>query len=51
MSGGLGGPADTNTGLKFVTRGNVGPYLATQTRYEGASSTPEVVKRSGPIRV
>ncbi len=49
LSGGLSGPADTNTGLKFVTKDNVGPYLATQTRYEGSSSTAQIVKRSGAI--
>lgn len=37
-SGGLVAPADTNTGLNFVTRRNVGPYLTTRTRYEGSSS-------------
>jgi simple sugar transport system substrate-binding protein len=37
-SGGLVSPAETNTGLKFVTRANVGPYLTTHTRYEGSSS-------------
>jgi simple sugar transport system substrate-binding protein len=37
-SGGLVSPAETNTGLKFVTRHNVGRYLTTQTRYEGSSS-------------
>jgi simple sugar transport system substrate-binding protein len=31
-------PADTNTGLNFVTRQNVGRYLTTQSRYEGSSS-------------
>ncbi len=51
LSGGLVGPADTNTGLKFVTKGNVGPYLATHTRYEGSSSTAQYVKRSGAIKV
>ncbi len=34
-SGGLTGPADINTGLKFVTKGSVGPYLGSKTRYEG----------------
>jgi len=48
-SGGLSGPADINTGLKFVTKGSVGPYLTSKTRYEGSSSAPEIVKRSGPI--
>jgi simple sugar transport system substrate-binding protein len=50
-SGGLTGPADINTGLKFVTKGSVGPYLTSKTRYEGSSTTPEIVKRSGPINV
>ena len=36
-SGGLVAPADTNTGLLFVTRRNVVPYLTTHTRYEGSS--------------
>ena len=36
-TGGLVAPADTNTGLHFVTRRNVGPYLTTRTRYEGSS--------------
>jgi simple sugar transport system substrate-binding protein len=37
-SGGLASPAETNTGLKFVTRSNVKRYLTTHTRYEGSSS-------------
>jgi simple sugar transport system substrate-binding protein len=40
-SGGLVSPAETNTGLKFVTRANVKPYLTTKTRYEGSSGTRE----------
>ncbi|MBX5473397.1 MAG: sugar ABC transporter substrate-binding protein [Thermoleophilia bacterium] len=36
-SGGLVSPAETNTGLKFVTRANVARYLTTRTRYEGSS--------------
>ena len=31
-------PADTNTGLNFVTRQNVGRYLSTRSRFEGSSS-------------
>jgi simple sugar transport system substrate-binding protein len=46
-SGGLVGPADTNTGLKFVTKDSVGPYLATKTRYEGDSQTAQVVQHKG----
>ena len=37
-SGGLVTPSDTNTGLSFVTRSNVGRYLTTRSRYEGSSS-------------
>jgi simple sugar transport system substrate-binding protein len=37
-SGGLVSPADTNTGLLFVTRQNVKPYLTTRSRFEGSSS-------------
>ena len=50
-SGGLVGPADIDTGLKFVTKETVGPYLATKTRYEGSSSKAQIVPRSGPIVV
>ncbi|HTC07728.1 MAG TPA: sugar ABC transporter substrate-binding protein [Acetobacteraceae bacterium] len=48
-SGGLTGPADINTGLKFVTKDSVGPYLTSKTRYEGSSLQPQIVARSGPI--
>jgi simple sugar transport system substrate-binding protein len=37
-SGGLVSPADTNTGLLFVTRQNVKPYLTTRSRFEGSTS-------------
>lgn len=50
VSGGLTGPADINTGLKFVTKDNVGPYLNTSTRYEGKSDKQQIVQRSGPIK-
>ncbi len=43
LSGGLMAPSDTNTGLLFVTKSNVGPYLSTQTRFEGSSSQQKVV--------
>ena len=49
-SGGLIGPADVNTGLKFVTRDGVDAYLSTATRYEGKTETPSIVPRSGPIK-
>jgi simple sugar transport system substrate-binding protein len=35
---GLVAPSDTNTGILFVTKSNVKPYLTTKTRYEGSSS-------------
>jgi simple sugar transport system substrate-binding protein len=38
LSGGLVAPSDTNTGLLFVTKDNVKPYLTTKSRYEGSSS-------------
>ena len=37
-SSGLVAPSSTNTGILFVTRANVKPYLSTTTRYEGSSS-------------
>jgi simple sugar transport system substrate-binding protein len=49
VSGGLVGPADINTGLKFVTKDSVTPYLETKTRYEGSSGTAMIVPRTGPI--
>lgn len=49
-SGGLVGPANINTGLKFVTKGTVDPYLNTETRYEGKSTKPQIVPRSGGIK-
>jgi simple sugar transport system substrate-binding protein len=44
LSGGLMAPSDTNTGLLFVTKENVKPYLTTKTRYEGSSSEQQYVK-------
>ena len=38
---GLVAPSETNTGLLFVTRTNVRPYLTTTTRYEGSSAFSE----------
>lgn len=49
-SGGLVGPADVNTGLKFVAKDSVGPYLTTETRFEGKTDKPQIVPRSGPIK-
>ena len=42
VSGGLVAPSDTNTGLLFVTKDNVKPYLNTKTRYHGSSKSTQV---------
>lgn len=49
LSGGLTGPSEINTGLKFVTKDNVDPYLATQSRYEGNSPDEKLIDHTGPI--
>ncbi|MCU1492915.1 MAG: sugar transporter substrate-binding protein [Acidimicrobiaceae bacterium] len=38
ISGGLMQPCNTDTGLGFVTKSNVSPYLAHNTRFEGSGS-------------
>ena len=48
-SGGLVGPAECNTGLKFVTKASVAPYLSTQTRFEGNTETAKIVPVAGAI--
>jgi simple sugar transport system substrate-binding protein len=40
----LTGPADTNTGLKFLDKTTVGPYNSTKSRYEGTSTSAGVQK-------
>jgi simple sugar transport system substrate-binding protein len=49
ISGGLTGPSDINTGLSFITKANVNPFLHTQSRYQGNSSEEKVLPRSGAI--
>ena len=50
LTGGLVSPPNTDTGLTFVTKSNVGPYLNTKTSYEGSAPPPPVlVPRSGAI--
>jgi simple sugar transport system substrate-binding protein len=49
LSGGLVNPPETNTGLTFVTKQNVGIYLNTTSRFEGSSTEQKIIKRSGPI--
>jgi len=43
VSGTLTGLAETDTGLKFLNKETVGPYVRTKTRYEGTSSAVTVV--------
>jgi simple sugar transport system substrate-binding protein len=52
LTGGLSIPPDTDTGLTFVTKSNVGPYLNSKTSYEGSTGAnkPTLVTRSGPIQ-
>ena len=49
LSGGLISPAETNTGLLFVTADNVDPYQSTTTRYQGSDKAPKLVDRTGAI--
>jgi simple sugar transport system substrate-binding protein len=46
ISGGLTGPADTNTGLVFVTQEDAGQYLETSSRYEGDSEQQKILKQA-----
>jgi simple sugar transport system substrate-binding protein len=52
LTGGLVLPPDTDTGLSFVTKNNVDPYLNASTTYEGSTGAtkPTLVPRSGPIQ-
>jgi simple sugar transport system substrate-binding protein len=49
VSGGLVGPADIDTGLKFVTKDSVAPLLDTKSRYEGSAKEPQIVPHAGSI--
>jgi simple sugar transport system substrate-binding protein len=44
LSGGLSGPAETNTGLLFVTQDNVAGYLENKSRFEGDSEEQKIVE-------
>lgn len=46
LSGGLSTPVDTDTGLRFVTKDNVGPYLNTQSRFEGSTAKEKLISAS-----
>jgi simple sugar transport system substrate-binding protein len=50
LSGGLVTPPDTDTGLSFITKSNVGPYLTNTSRFEGSTSAQKIIPLpSGPI--
>jgi simple sugar transport system substrate-binding protein len=50
LSGGLITPPDTDTGLSFITKSNVGPYLNNSSRFEGSTSAQKIIPLpSGPI--
>jgi simple sugar transport system substrate-binding protein len=44
LSGTLLAPADTDTGLKFVTKDTVDPYLGMPNRYEGSSPSQQYLQ-------
>jgi simple sugar transport system substrate-binding protein len=43
VSGSLSGPAEVDTGLKFLDKETVAPYVESKSRYEGTSSEAKVV--------
>jgi simple sugar transport system substrate-binding protein len=49
ISAGLMKPCDTDTGLGFVTKANVAPYLAHKTRWEGATPKETAYKPPSTI--
>jgi simple sugar transport system substrate-binding protein len=51
LSGGLVSPPTTDTGLKFVTKGNVDPYTATPSRFEGSTKDQKYIKHTGAISI
>jgi len=51
LSGGLVPPPDTDTGLSFITKSNVGPYLSQPSRFEGSTTAQKIIPLpSGPIQ-
>jgi len=49
ISGGLMKPCDTDTGLGFVTKTNVGSYLAHTSRFEGSNAAQQTFKAPATI--
>jgi simple sugar transport system substrate-binding protein len=45
LSGGLTGPSEMDTGLLFVTKGTVDPYLSSKNRFEGSSADQKLVTK------
>jgi simple sugar transport system substrate-binding protein len=43
VSGSLTGPAEVDTGLKFLDKETIAPYVESKSRFEGTSSEPKVV--------
>ena len=43
VSGSLTGPAEVDTGLKFINKESVAPYVNSKSRFEGTSSEAKVV--------
>ena len=43
VSGSLTGPAEVDTGLKFINKETVAPYVNSKSRFKGTSSEPKVV--------
>jgi simple sugar transport system substrate-binding protein len=43
LSGGLVIPPDTDTGLSFITKANVGPYLTNTSRFEGSTTAQKII--------
>jgi simple sugar transport system substrate-binding protein len=43
VSGTLTGPSESDTGLKFLDKESVSPYLKTKSRYEGTSTAVTVI--------
>jgi simple sugar transport system substrate-binding protein len=44
LSGGVTGPAETNTGLIFITPETVDRYLQTESRFEGDAEEQKIVQ-------
>lgn len=49
ISGGLMKPCNTDTGLGYVTKANVGPYLKTSSRFEGSTKAQVALKPPAQI--